>query len=356
MRRFNRLERLCAAKWYTALYWGTVMKKLLASTCLVFGLIGTVSSANAAECGTVTIASMNWASAELLANVDNFILLNGYGCDSSIVLGDTVPTLTSMAEKGQPDVAPEAWGSLIPPVTQKNIDEGKLLIAGQGFVDGGIQGMYVPKFIVDEHPEIKTIADAVKHPELFPNPEDPSRGAWSAGQQGWGGTITASQYYKAYNAKEAGFDLVDTGSAAGHDGSIIHAYERKRGWIGYYWEPTALLGKYDMVRLPSGVPYDEAEWNRCNKVDNCPDPKPNEWPTDKVNTIVTKKFAENSGPAYEYLKVRSWPNATVNKMLAWMADNQAPGEDGAREFLKSYPDVWTKWVPDEVAEKVKGAL
>lgn len=332
------------------------MKKLLASTCLMFGLIGSVSPSNAAECGTVTIASMNWASAELLANVDNFILHNGYDCDSSIVLGDTVPTLTSMAEKGQPDVAPEAWASLIPPVTQKNIDEGKLLIAGKGFVDGGIQGIYVPKFIVDEHPEIKTIADAIKHPELFPNPEDPSKGAWSAGQQGWGGTIIASQYYKAYNAKDAGFDLVDTGSAAGHDGSVIHAYERKRGWIGYYWEPTALLGKYDMVRLPSGVAYDEAEWNRCNKVENCPDPKPNEWPTDDVNTVVTKKFAESAGPAYDYLKTRSWPNATVNKMLAWMADNQATGEDGAKEFLKSYPDVWTKWVPEDVAEKVKGAL
>lgn len=332
------------------------MKKLLASSCLIFGLIGSVSSSHADECGTVKIASMNWASAELLANVDNFILQNGYECDSSIVLGDTVPTLTSMAEKGQPDIAPEAWDSLVPPATVKNIEEGKLRIAGRGFVDGGIQGMYVPKFIVDQNPEIKTIADAVKRPDLFPNPEDPSRGAWSAGQQGWGGTIIASQYYKAYNAEDAGFDLVDTGSAAGHDGSIINAYERGRGWIGYYWEPTALLGKYEMVRLPSGIEYDGEEWHRCNKVENCADPKPNEWPADIVNTIVTEKFASNAGPAYEYIQARSWPNATVNKMLAWMADNQATGEDGAREFLKTYPDIWTNWVSPEVAEKVKAAL
>ncbi|WP_260958631.1 ABC transporter substrate-binding protein [Pseudomonas citri] len=335
---------------------GGGVKKFLFATPLVLGLAAGVSAANAAQCGAVTIASMNWASAELLAEVDKFILQNGYDCDASVVLGDTVPTLTSMAEKGKPDVAPESWTSLRPPITQKNIEEGKLLIASKSLAEGGVQGIYIPKFIVDAHPDIKTIADALKHPELFPDPEDSSKGAWSAGQQGWGGTIIASQYYKAYKAKEAGFNLVDTGSAAGHDGSLVRAYERKKGWIGYYWEPTSLLGKYEMVRLPSGAPYDATEWNRCNKVEKCPDPKPNEWPADEVNTIVTKSFASRSGPAYEYLQHRSWPNAMVSRMLAWMADNQATGADGAKEFLKKNPDVWAKWVSPEAAGKIKSAL
>ncbi|MFF7065615.1 glycine betaine ABC transporter substrate-binding protein [Pseudomonas sp. NPDC008258] len=335
---------------------GSGMKRALSVVSLAMALSIVVPVARAADCGSVTIASMNWASAELLAEVDKFILQNGYDCDASIVLGDTVPTLTSMAEKGKPDVAPESWTSLRPPITQQNIQEGKLLIASKAFTEGGVQGIYVPKFIVDEHPDIKTIADALKHPELFPDPEDPSKGAWSAGQQGWGGTIIASQYYKAYKGKEAGFNLVDTGSAAGHDGSLIHAYERKKGWIGYYWDPTSLLGKYQMVRLPSGVPYDDAEWNRCNKVEKCPDPKPNEWPADEVNTIVTKSFSDRAGDAYKYLTSRSWPNAVVSKMLAWMADNQATGEDGAKQFLKKNPDVWSKWVSPEVAEKIKSAL
>ncbi|MCX8998854.1 ABC transporter substrate-binding protein [Rhizobiaceae bacterium BDR2-2] len=332
------------------------MKKRLATTCLTFGLLGMAPLAGAAECGTVTIAGMNWASAELLASVDNFILKNGYDCDSSIVLGDTVPTLTSMAERGQPDIAPEVWNSLRPPVTQTNIDEGKLIVAGKSFENGGVQGLYVPKFIVDEHPDIKTIADAVKHPELFPNADDPSKAAWSAGPQGWGGTVVASQYYKAYGAEEAGFALVDTGSAAGHDGSLTHAYERNQGWIGYYWEPTALLGKYEMVRLSAGVPYDEAEWTRCNNVDSCADPKPNEWPNDAVDVIVTKRFAEQAGPALDYIGSRTWPNELVNEMLAWMSDNQATGEDGAKYFLKEHKDVWTRWVSPEVAGKIEAAL
>ncbi|HYQ51893.1 MAG TPA: ABC transporter substrate-binding protein [Pseudomonas sp.] len=335
---------------------GFNIKRVFTAAPLMFGLAYFAPVAQAADCGAVTIASMNWASAELLAEVDKFVLQNGYGCDASIVLGDTVPTLTSMAEKGKPDVAPESWTSLRPPITVQNIQEGKLMIASKAFADGGVQGIYVPKFIVEQNPEIKTIADAIKHPELFPDPEEPSKGAWSAGQQGWGGTIIASQYYKAFKAKDAGFNLVDTGSAAGHDGSLIHAYERKKGWIGYYWGPTSLLGKYEMVRLPAGVPYDEAEWNRCNKVEKCPDPKPNEWPSDEVNTIVTKSFADRAGPAYKYLTTRSWPNAVVSRMLAWMADNQATGEDGAKQFLKKHPEVWSSWVDPAVAEKINAAL
>jgi glycine betaine/proline transport system substrate-binding protein len=126
--------------------------------------------------------------------------------------------------------------------------------------------------------------------------------------------------------------------------------------MGYYWAPTAILGKYEMVKLDYGVPYDAAEWKRCNTVADCPDPKPNEWPKDHVQTLVTTAFAERAGPAMDYFSKRSWSNATVNKLLAWMTDNQATGEEGAKHFLKNNPDVWAAWVPADVAEKIKKAV
>ncbi|TEU24298.1 MAG: ABC transporter substrate-binding protein, partial [Gammaproteobacteria bacterium] len=67
------------------------------------------SSAAIAQCGNVQIAEMNWASAELMANVDKIILEEGYGCDVSLVPGATTTTFASMNTKGQPDVAPELW-------------------------------------------------------------------------------------------------------------------------------------------------------------------------------------------------------------------------------------------------------
>jgi glycine betaine/proline transport system substrate-binding protein len=332
------------------------MKKLLASTAFAAALVGFAGAATAAECGDVTISNMNWQSAEVLANIDKIVLNAGYGCHAELVVGDTVPTLTSMTEKGQPDVAPEGWVDLLPDVVQKGIADKKLVSTVEALSDGAVQGWWIPKYVADAHPDIKTIPDALKHPELFPAPEDSSKGAVFNGPQGWGATLVTGQLFKAYGGEKAGFTLVDTGSAAGLDGSIAKAYERKEGWLGYYWAPTAILGKYETVKLDYGVPYDAAEWKRCNTVADCADPKPNEWPKDHVQTLVTTKFAERAGPAMDYFSKRSWSNATVNKLLAWMTDNQATGEEGAKHFLKNSPDVWAGWVPADVAEKIKKAV
>jgi len=46
----------------------------------------------------------------------------------------------------------------------------------------------------------------------------------------------------------------------------------------------------------------------------------------------------------------------MNGMLVYMGDNQAGGADAAVEFLKKHEAVWTKWVPADVAAKVKAGL
>ncbi len=333
------------------------MKKLLASTCFALALSGAVGFAHAAGCGAVTIASMNWQSAEVLANVDKFILNNGYGCSADITTGDTVPTITSMVEKGQPDVAPEGWVDLLPEVINRGLKEGKIIEGAQSLPDGGIQGWYIPQYVADAHPDIKTIPDMLKHPELFPAPENPGKGGIYNGPQGWGGTVVTSQLFKAYKAAEHGFVLVDTGSAAGLDGSIAKAYEHKQGWVGYYWAPTSLLGKYKMVKLGFGVPLDPTEWKQCITKADCPDPKPAAWPVDHVYTLMSTKFADRAGPdVVKYFKTRGWSNETVQKLMAWMTDNQATGEDGAKHFLKNNEALWIKWVTPEAAQKIKDAL
>jgi len=332
------------------------MKKLLASTLLAAGLYGLAGSAQAAECGEVSIAEMNWASAGVAAQVDKIILESGYGCTVTLVTGDTMPTFTSMNEKGEPDVAPEMWVNAVRTPLDAAIAEGRLIQLAPLLSEGGVEGWWIPKFLADEHPDIKTVQDALKYPELFPAPEDPSKGAVHNCPSGWNCQVSTSNLYRALKADDDGFVLVDTGSAAGLDGSIANAFEKKTGWLGYYWAPTAILGKYDMTRLSFGVEHDKADWDACTAVPDCPEPKVNSYPTSDVFTIVTKAFAEKAGVAMDYMKTRQWDNGTVGKVLAWMGENQGTNEDAARHFLENYPDMWTKWVSPEVAEKVKAAL
>lgn len=332
------------------------MKKLLASTVFAAGLYALTGSAEAADCGSVSIAEMNWASAGVAAHVDKIILENGYGCTVELVTGDTMPTFTSMNEKAQPDMAPEFWADSVRTALDAAIKEGRIIQAAPVLSEGGVQGWWIPKFISDKHPDIKAVQDALKHPELFPAPEDPSRGAVYNCPAGWNCQISTANLFKALQADKAGFDLVDTGSAAGLDGSIANAFEKQSGWFGYYWAPTAILGKYEMTKLSFGAEFDKKDWDACTAVPDCPSPKVNSYPVSEVVTIVTKQFAEKANVAMDYVKARQWDNQTVGKVLAWMADNQGTNEDAARHFLSTYPDIWTKWVSPEVAEKVKAAL
>jgi len=46
----------------------------------------------------------------------------------------------------------------------------------------------------------------------------------------------------------------------------------------------------------------------------------------------------------------------MGEMLVYMAEEQADGEDAAFEFLIQHEDLWTTWVSEEVAVKIKAAL
>jgi len=55
-----------------------------AALALSVGL-GSVTVQAQEACGNVSISNMNWQSAELIANVDAYILQHGFGCDVELV-------------------------------------------------------------------------------------------------------------------------------------------------------------------------------------------------------------------------------------------------------------------------------
>ena len=102
-----------------------IIKKTLLSMFAVLSFTLFTGVANAA-CGKITIANMNWASANFMAEVDKVILEKGYGCDVELVPGSTMPTFTSMQEKGEPDIAPEFWANAAKVELEAAVAEGKL--------------------------------------------------------------------------------------------------------------------------------------------------------------------------------------------------------------------------------------
>jgi len=331
------------------------MRKLIASSILLASASFTMPAA-ANECGKVTIADMNWSSATLIANIDRFIFEHGFGCDAELVPGDTMPTGTSMIEKGQPDIAPEFWSNAMKSALDQGVTDGRIRYAGTTLSDGGEEGFWVPAYMVEKDPTLATIAGIKANAKLFTHPEDPEKSAFMGCPAGWNCQIGSSQLFNALKLADDGFELLDPGSGAGLSGAIAKAYERQEAWFGYYWAPTAVLGKYKMVKVDFGTGVDEKHYKECITQIDCLTPKATMFPPSKVDSIVTEEFAKNSPEIMTYLANRSFGNAEMNELLAWMEDQQADGEYAVEHFLTDYESTWSKWVDTATAEKIKKAL
>ncbi|NLS12617.1 ABC transporter substrate-binding protein [Vibrio sp. SM6] len=327
------------------------------SHVLTFAIFISASSPLYAQtCGTITIADMNWNSASLMAHIDQFILNNGFGCDAELIPGDSVPTGTSMIEKGEPDVAPELWTNGIKAALDQGIAEKRLRIAGSSLSDGGEEGFWVPDYLVAEYPELRTIEGIKQRAELFSHPEDDEKFAFYACPAGWTCQITASHLFDALELAQEGFEMIDPGSGAALAGSIAKAYDRQQPWFGYYWSPTPVLGKFNMVKVDFGSGTDVEEFRNCTTQLDCDTPKVTMYPAAPVHTITTENFAQSNPIAFDYFGKRSFSNQQMSELLAWMEENQADAEEAMYYFFEQYPELWRSWIPKRAAIKVTNAL
>ena len=337
------------------------IKNIIISALVILGFTSFSGIANA-NCGKLVIAEQNWASAELMANVDKIILEEGYGCEVELVPGATMPTFTSMNDKGSPDMNPEQWANAVYTPLKKAVSEKRLIIANGAPITGLGEGWWLNPAALKKHPKLKgmTAVEILEHPEWFPDKEDPSKGAFMGCPAGWGCQLANANLFRAFEMEKKGWKLIDPGSAAGLDGSIAKAADSGEPWFGYYWNPTSMVGKYNLQQVDFGVPFAGRDnWDNCVTLaeQDCANPKPTAWTKSEVNSIVTANFAKTGGKeALSYVEKRVFPGEVMNGMLVYMADNQAKGSDAAVEFLIKHEDVWTKWVSSSAAKKIKKSL
>ena len=179
----------------------------------------------------------------------------------------------------------------------------------------------------------------------FLNPEEPNKGRIYGSPPGWAVDEILSIKMETYNLTED-YNYFRPGSDTALSTSIARAFERGEPWVGYYWEPTWIIGSYDMTLLEE-PPYTDAGWN---------DGFNGEFPAVKVTVGVNKKLPEIAPEVVDFLSNYTTSSAITSDALAYMIENDVEAEEAAKYFLESYVDLWTSWVPTEVAEKVKEAL
>ncbi|MCD6568204.1 MAG: ABC transporter substrate-binding protein [Dehalococcoidia bacterium] len=305
------------------------------------------------QAGPIVFGDISWDSAQVHNRIAAFILENGYGYEPDYIPGDTAPLWMGL-EKGDVDVIMESWTENILEIYNKAIDSGAAVDLGSNYPDSG-QGWLVPTYMIKGDaergieataPDLKTVFDLPQYWELFKDPEVPTKGRFFNSIPGWQCTEINSIKLKTYGLDESFNDFL-TGSGAALSGSMVSAYEKGEPWVGYYWEPTWILGKLDMTYLEE-PPFDQSEWD--NKTYGCA------YSPVQVNIIVNTDFADSNPQVVEFLSNYETTTAMVNQVLSYMQENEASTNEAAIWFLQENEDLWTKWVSPEVAAKVKAAL
>jgi glycine betaine/proline transport system substrate-binding protein len=336
-----------------------LINKLLAVSAISVALLPGVVSA---DCGKARLADFDWSSANVHTAIVGFILEHGYGCEVEVTKGSTTPIMAAHYD-GQLDIVTELWYDNIVANYDPVEEAGIIRNLGINTPDSQ-QAFYVDKTTADKY-NLKTVWDMLD-PEiaaLFTDPENPDMGRMTSCISGW--TCYTVNYVKQrqYGLDEY-YTNFDPGSGGALDAAIAGAFAKKQPIFTYYWAPTGLMGKVDLVRLEE-PPFSQACWNAMSEV--VEDIKANgkdaykprcasEYRDMSLDKSVLTAWADSHPDETAFIEAYSLPTAMVNKLLAFYEDeSDGDMELTALEFLENSND-WKAWVSADVAAKVSAAL
>ena len=300
-----------------------------------------------ANCGDVSITEMNWASNTIVTSVAKFIMEEGYGCSVTVVPSDTVPAVTSVAENGEPDIITELWLNSTGEVYSRLEAEGRVQRLGNVLTPGGVEGWWIPTYLVEAHPELATIDGIMSNPELV-------GGRFNNCPDGWGCRVVNDNLIRAFDLESSGLSVFNHGSGETLATSMASAVEAGQPWFGYYWGPTVPLGKYDMTRVDLGG-YDEAI-HEYNANPNSPNAGISDFPAAPVLTSVTTDFIEREPDVADMLSKLTFDTDHMSELLAWMDENNASAEEATVHFLVNNPEIWSEWLNDSARQNLSALL
>ncbi|BBO89926.1 ABC transporter substrate-binding protein [Desulfosarcina ovata] len=303
---------------------------------------------------TIVFNDRSWDSIQVHNRIAGFILEHGYGYRVDYMFADSMASLTGLG-KGDIDVLMEMWVQTNIAGYKKLTESGKMVDLGPNFTNAP-SGWYIPTYMVKGDPkrgikpvapDLKTVEDLPRYWELFKDPESPNKGRFYNNPSSWALTYEINETKIHTYGLDQYYNVFDSGSEMALVTSMVSAYENGKPWLGYFWEPTWVMGTLDMTMI--GEPaYDPKRW--VKKDYGCA------WAADNVVICVNSKLVETNPDVVSFLKRYETSVPLTSSILAYMKDSGGKPEDAAIWFLREYPDAWHKWVPDNTIKRIEDAL
>jgi len=326
------------------------MKKGIKRFVLLALTLSLLLGSAGAETATAVFGDAGWDSIRLHNAIAAYIGQTAYDLETEELSG-TTPIIISGLKSGDISILMEMWTDNVA-TYDDDIATGEYIELGLNF-DDNAQGFYVPRYVIegDEErgiepmaPDLKTVADLANYSDVFVDPDEPSKGRIYGAISGWDVDTIMRNKYAFYGLDEM-YNYMDPGSDSALAAAFAAAYKKGEAIVGYYWEPTWLTGKYDMVLLDD-APY-EADLYRSGEC---------ACPSVPITVCVSNAFYAAAPEYCEFLSNYKTSSALTAEGLTYIQDNSASYEEAAQWFLTQHDELLTEWLPEDKAAIVREAL
>jgi len=303
----------------------------------------------------IVLAGLDWDSARFHNAVAARILRDGFGCETDVIAGATIP-LTNGLARGDVDIMMEIWRNSLADAWVKAAETGKVRDIGPNFPDA-VQGWYVPRYVVEgpdaPAPDLKSVSDLSRYKDVFRDREEPGKGRFYNCLAGWACEIVNTRKLEAYGlADDYTNFLPGTGEAL--TAAVVAATKRKRPILFYHWTPSWLLGAIDAVKLEEPA-YEEDVFNALRSPD-APLPKGVAYPVASVAIGVNTQFSQAAPELVRMLTAYETTSELVAAALVSMEQDRLSADEVAETFLRSNPHLWAGWMPEDAATRLRTSL
>jgi len=279
--------------------------------------------------GTVNIAVNPWVGYEADAAVVAYILKEkmGYTVNQKDLKEDVS---WQGFESNEVDVILENWGH--PDLEKIYIEDKKVAMDAGQTGNIGIIGWYVPKWMVDEHPDITDYKNLNKYADLFKTSESGDLGDFL-------GTDPSYVQYDEALVKNLGlnFKVRFSGSENATIEAIKQAVDQKKPLLFYWWDPQWLNSQVELVRI--NLPPYTAGCDADKEKVAC------DYPETNLNKIIRVKFNETGGDAAKFIKNFNWTNADQNQVAEYITNEGMTAEAAAKKWVDANEAKWKAWIP-----------
>jgi glycine betaine/proline transport system substrate-binding protein len=303
---------------------GPLVAALLLSACT-----GEEPRTAAGSKGTVNLDIHAWVGYEAQAAVLAHLLEHelGYTVNKRAVKEDQS---WRDFESGKVDVIIENWGH--PDLKKEYIEEKKAALSAGLTGNKGVIGWYVPEWMVKKYPDITDYRNLNKYASLFRTDKTGNAGQILDGDP----TFVTNDEALVKNLR-LNYKVVYSGSENALIKAAQNATRNRTPLLMYFYEPQWLFTKVKLVKiaLPAYAVGCDAD----------PEKVACDYPPYLLDKIVSKRFAENGGKAYELVRNFTWTNDDQNAVAGDMINEKLSAEDAAARWVAENKIVWKDWIP-----------